>query len=115
MKLCPEDGAFLSRYRVGTGDSITIDRCAACSGIWLDANEWDILGEHDLHEHLYDVLDPEWQDELRDAELSQVEHGSYLRQLGTDDLQRLQEVRDWLDSHPQKSELYAYLWYSSRS
>lgn len=113
-KLCPEDGSFLGLYRVGIGDSLTVDQCSQCAGVWLDAREWEILGQHGLHEHLYDLLDASWQDELRRVERREVEHDRYVRRLGADDLRRIQEIRDWLDAHPRKSELYAFLQYSTR-
>lgn len=114
-KLCPEDGSFLGRYRIGTGNSLTVDQCSHCAGVWLDPEEWEILGQHGLHEHLYDLLDAEWQDQLRRVEQTEAEQARYLRRLGPQDLERIQEVRDWLDAHPKKSELYAYLQYSTRA
>src|SRR4051812_19270040 len=42
-KLCPECGRFLIRHKVGHGVDFCIDRCTACGGIWLDANEWQTL------------------------------------------------------------------------
>jgi hypothetical protein len=83
--------------------------------VWLDPEEWEILGQHGLHEHLYDLLDAEWQDQLRRVEQTEAEQARYLRRLGPQDLERIQEVRDWLDAHPKKSELYAYLQYSTRA
>lgn len=113
LKLCPQDRTVLDRYRVGTGDSITIDRCARCSGVWLDGKEWEILVEHDLHEHLHDILDPGWQDELRTAELAAAEHARCAGRLPAADLRRVEEVRVWLESHPMKADLYAILQDSS--
>ena len=34
---------------------------------------------------------------------------NFRRRLGDEDYRRAQEIREWLDPHPKRSELFAYL------
>src|SRR5262245_26341906 len=51
--LCPECGRLLSRYQVGHGLNMFIDRCAGCGGLWLDADEWDALKRSHLADRIH--------------------------------------------------------------
>lgn len=109
LKLCPEDGHILGRYRVAHGVEFALDHCAACEGVWLDRYEWYALRELGLHQHLPEIFSEEWQREVRSEERREVEQGQWVRQLGEEDFARIREVRQWIDTHPRRSELYAFL------
>ena len=41
---CPKDGTIMEKQRIGTGASgVTIDRCAKCGALWLDAHEMEAI------------------------------------------------------------------------
>ena len=42
VKLCPESGTVMTRYRVGHGQSFRVER-SHTGGIWLDGGEWEAL------------------------------------------------------------------------
>jgi Zn-finger nucleic acid-binding protein len=109
IRFCPEDGYLLARFLVGSPHAFAIDQCRNCSGAWFDAGEWEALLEGGLAHYLHLVLSEDWQDDLRRALVEAKEHQQWLRQLGEADLARIAETKEWLDAHPKRSELYAFL------
>jgi Zn-finger nucleic acid-binding protein len=108
-KLCPNCGRFLSRHKADAKVNFFIDRCAACGGIWLDANEWLALQELHLHQALHQVFSTAWQAEVHRQEQIQQFDQRMGEILGSADLAKIQRIARWLESHPRRSELMAYL------
>lgn len=109
LRFCPEDGYVLARFRVGPPHGFLIDQCRNCSGIWLDPGEWEELCRGGLADRLHLVLSEEWQDEIRAARREAAEEERWRRRLGEADHARITEIKAWLDAHPRRSELYAFL------
>jgi Zn-finger nucleic acid-binding protein len=109
LRHCPDDGHFMARFRVTREPSFYIDQCRTCAGVWLDQGEWSELGELGLQARLGEILSEEWEWQLREAARKAREEEQWKRQLDEADLSRITEIRDWLRSHPRKSELLAFL------
>ena len=116
-KLCPECGAFLIRHKVGHGIDFHLDRCGRCGGIWLDKNEWQVLKGRNLHDDVHFVFSEAWQTQVKQEERSKqyrdvvvgVLDGKLAQHCSQADIARLKEFKDWIDDHPCRKELYAYL------
>ena len=115
LRFCPEDGYLLARFQVGPPHSFALDQCRTCSGVWLDAGEWEALAAGGLADRLHLILSEEWQDQLRPAGRAATEERQWARQLGEADLARITEIKAWLDGHPKRSQLYAYLRFHERA
>lgn len=115
IRFCPEDGYLLARFEVGAEPNFWIDQCRNCSGVWLDGGEWEHLVHEGLSDRLHLILSPQWQDEIRKARREETEQKQWLRQLGEEDLGRIAEIKEWLDGHPKRSQLYAYLRFHERA
>lgn len=115
VRFCPEDGYVLARFDVGPDQAFWIDQCRNCAGVWLDAGEWEHLVHAGLSDRLHLILSADWQDELRKAMRGDTERQQWLRQLGEADLARIAEIKEWLDDHPKRSQLYAYLRFHERA
>ena len=109
LRICPDCDFILARYKVGRGVPFTVDRCRNCDGAWLDGGEWDTLRARGLHDDLPLIFDDAWQRSVRREARAQATEDSFRRRLGDADYQRAREVRAWLDPHPLRSELFAYL------
>lgn len=109
MRRCPDCQYVLARLRVGQGIDFTIDHCRNCAGTWFDASEWDVLRERGLHDDLLHVLTDEWQQSIRDEERRARLDAAFRARVGDDDYARLLEVKEWLDAHPRRPELLAFL------
>jgi Zn-finger nucleic acid-binding protein len=94
---------------VGHGVSFHLDRCGRCGGIWFDRNEWEILEANGLHDDVHLVFSEAWQAAVRQSDQQQVEEDRLRVLLGDESLARIQQIKQWLDGHPKKSQLYAYL------
>ena len=99
----------MERFEVGAPHAFLIDQCRHCSGVWLDAGEWEALCDGGLADRLHLILSEEWQDELHSARRDIEDGELWHRELGASDFQRISEIKKWMDAHPKRSELYAFL------
>lgn len=106
---CPQCGALLQKYRLSSEHSARLDRCTPCHSVWIDAAEWAALVRTGSTHSLLQVLSDAGQRSIREAETRQRQHARYRERFGVDDFARLQATRDWLNAHPQRAELLAYL------
>lgn len=108
-KICPECGKLMRRCRVGHGAAFSIDRCGACGGMWLDANEWEALARHGLRDRVHFVFSDAWQTRLLQQERNDAAHRQVEARLGPQDFGELLRVTDWIEHHPHRDEVAAYL------
>ena len=80
-----------------------------CNGIWFDKKEWDVQVDRNLHDNLNDFFTRSWQDNLRAVETKKNMENIYLQKFGADDYQHIQEIRVWLEDHPKRGMLLAFL------
>lgn len=115
LRRCPDCQYVLARFRVGEGIAFAIDHCRNCAGTWLDASEWDALRERGLHDDLLHVFTDEWQQSVRDGERRARLDAEFRARVGEADYARLLQAREWLDAHPRRPELLAFLQARPRS
>ncbi|MEM7417464.1 MAG: zf-TFIIB domain-containing protein [Gemmatimonadota bacterium] len=108
FRACPSDGYRLAQYDVGDPLAFSLDQCRNCGGVWFDGGEWESLIAHRLSDQLPLILSDEWQSRVQEAARRDLERKQWERQLGAD-LGRIEEIKSWLDEHPKRSELYAFL------
>lgn len=109
MKLSPETGRGLRRYKVFPDVEFYIDRDESTNSIWLDANEWEYLKSRNVHDNLHLIFMPKWQKALRDEESRKVFEELYKQRFGEDDYKRLKDIREWIYSHPKGGAMISYL------
>jgi hypothetical protein len=108
VKICPETGTLMTRYRVGHGMSFRIDR-SITGGVWLDAGEWDALHAGDLHQNLHLVFTAPWQKAIISKEQTVFYNERLRNHLGDNFYSQLTALRDQIWSHPSYAEALAYL------
>ncbi len=108
-KICPDCGHLLRRYKVWPDVEFSLDHCNTCNGIWFDANEWEVIVARNLHDDLHTFFTKSWQEKLRKIEARHREEAIYLARFGPDDYARIQDIRKWLDDHPRRAALLAFL------
>lgn len=109
LRFCPDDGYLLTRFLVGAPHSFTIDQCLKCGGAWFDAGEWEALLGGGLATQLHRILSDEWQNRLHRVERGAEDPEPWVLELDEADRERIIEIKRWLEAHPQRSELYAFL------
>ncbi|MCZ6876239.1 MAG: zf-TFIIB domain-containing protein [bacterium] len=107
--LCPDCGHILIKFKVGNGVDFCLDRCNACNGVWLDQHEWETLREQALHVELYHICTSDWQKQRHESEQRAWFDQTYDEKFGQNDYAEIKKVRHWLNLHPKKSDLLAYL------
>ena len=108
-RICPECGHILRSYAVGHHISFSLDRCSNCGGIWFDKGEWDTLKNHNLHDDVNLIFMTAWQTEVQKEETMRRMREIYVRRFGEKDFAELEKIRTWLDEHPNKGQLIAFL------
>ncbi len=109
LKLCPECGRMLMRYRVLPNVEFFLDHCGGCNGVWLDKDEWEVLVARNLHDKVNRFFTDVWQVRRKHEETRAVMERLYRERFGETEYDRAREVRAWLREHPARAMLLAYL------
>lgn len=109
LKLCPDCGHILARFKIFPDTDYYLDHCHTCNGIWFDKNEWQALAERNLHDNLHEFFTHPWQESLHKQETTHRMEELYLEKFGRVDYQHIQNIRGWLREHPQSQMLLAFL------
>lgn len=109
IKLCPACTKFMHYYAVGHGVSFGIDKCNTCGAVWLNAGEWEELRRRQIHRNLHTIASDIWQERVRREIRAAAERAGMLRRLGAEDLEKLEGISAWVQSHPHATEILAYL------
>ncbi len=108
-KLCPDCGRILLKYKVGHSLDFFVDHCPGCGGIWLDSNEWAALQAINLHDEIHKIFSTSWQSQVRGEDMASKLDQVYSNSLGSDEYEKAKEVREWIQSLPQKGAILAFL------
>lgn len=108
-KICPECGHLMTRYKVGHALSFSLDRCGNCGGSWFDGNEWETLKSGELWNQVHLIFSPAWQNRVRQAEQTEQLLAQFAAKLGPLDFAETERVKAWLDQHPHREAILAYL------
>lgn len=109
LKLCAECGRILSRFRILPNLKFYLDRCGHCNGVWFDKGEWDILVARNLQDKVNQFFTKPWQMRVREEETKSMLDRLYMEKFGAEDYARIKDVWAWLQDHPQRAMLLAYL------
>jgi Zn-finger nucleic acid-binding protein len=108
VKLCPESGTVMMRFRVGHGQSFRVDR-SRTGGIWLDGGEWEALKEGHLHNSIHRIFTSPWQQAVRHQALDESVQAQLRERLGPELFTRLKALRKELAEHPHREAALAFL------
>jgi Zn-finger nucleic acid-binding protein len=108
-KLCPEDGHFLRSYKIGHDLPFSIDHCASCYGMWFDKNEWEVLKGRNLHDEIHFIFSEAYQSGLFKDEHASARRKVLIDRFGEHDFAEIVRIKRWIENHPKRGELMAYL------
>lgn len=109
LKICPDCGHLMRRFKIFPDIEFYLDRCSHCNGIWFDHHEWEALADRNLHDNIHEFFTRPWQDKLHAEEAKSRMEEIYLLKFGAQDYEKAKAVRQWLEDHPQKNMLIAFL------
>jgi Zn-finger nucleic acid-binding protein len=108
--LCPDCRSYLVRGRITLQDSaFFVERCPLCKGIWCDAGEWEVLQQLGLDSRVDYIFSNEWQAQVRELEHGARERRATIDKLGPDLAERVFELAELLENHPNGDFGVAYL------
>lgn len=107
--LCPDCDRFLRRFKIWPDLQFHLDRCSHCQGIWFDRNEWETLKLKNLHRQVHLFFTDVWQQKLRNEVMRRRLAKMYSDKWGAETYQIIKDMRAWLNQHPQRDSLLAYL------
>ncbi len=106
--LCPETHSLLVRYKVA-GLGIYIDRSPVSSGIWLDAGEWKLLKENNIHSSLHEIFTSSYQRRIIREEAREALMHNFYTEIGEEVAEDLMHLAEWLKLHPKRRRIIAWL------
>lgn len=108
--LCPDCRHYLVRGRVQLSETIFfVERCPNCHGYWCDRGEWAVLQQIQLAHHLEYIFSDQWQARVREQAFAQREQQATIEKLGSDIADKVFELAELLESHPEGDFGVAYL------
>ena len=99
----------MTRYKVGHKLSFSLDRCGNCGGTWFDGNEWETLRGGELWDQLHLIFSPAWQNRIRRENQAEHLREQFAAKLGPADFAESNRIKNWLDNHPHRDAILAYL------
>lgn len=107
--LCPASGTIMRKFRISSTNVHKLDYSSVVGGLWLDKGEWELLKSDGLAGCLNAMVTQSWQRNIRLNNAQQNFAEIYKDKFGANNYLKLAEIRMWLDSQDQKSDMRAYL------
>ena len=108
--LCPDCKSYLVRGRVQLREVIFfVERCPNCRGYWCDRGEWEVLQQLQLDQHLDYIFNDQWQSQVKELDLAAREKAATIDKLGPEIAEKVFELAQLLEAHPEGDFGVAYL------
>jgi Zn-finger nucleic acid-binding protein len=108
-KVCPTCGHLLLHYKIGHHLTVTLDHCGHCNGVWFDKDEWHVIKRNHLHDQVHNMFGSAWQRAVWLEERRHARQAIFTTKFGETDYRELRRIKAWVDQHPQRTSLLAYL------
>jgi Zn-finger nucleic acid-binding protein len=107
--LCPVTGTIMTKFLLSSKNSHRLDYSSSMGGIWLDKGEWELLKQEGLAGSLNAILTSHWQKNIRSDSAKDNFSAIYQDKFGQESYSKARDFREWLNSHPCKADLRAYI------
>lgn len=107
-KKCPKCRSLMSKYRISAEKTNRLDYCPHCDEVWLDDGEWQLVEGLALSGDFARLFTQAWQNMVK-VEVTEAMEAARLRDLLGADLDRVEAMRAWIESHPRRFEILARL------
>lgn len=111
---CGKCSNLMTKYRISANAPNRIDFCARCEDVWLDEGEWELIETLVGSHQLANIASQPWQYRVMSDSREEMEARRLSGELG-DDYEKMLEVAGWLERHPSRLEILAYLSGRARS
>jgi hypothetical protein len=100
---------IMRKFKTSATNTHRLDYSSAVGGLWLDKVEWELLVSGGLAGSLNALITDAWQRRIRQSNAKDSFVDIYHDKFGDDVYIKIKEMREWLNAHPQKIDLRAYL------
>ncbi|MEM9120954.1 MAG: zf-TFIIB domain-containing protein [Cyanobacteria bacterium P01_F01_bin.56] len=108
--LCPDCKNYLVRGRVQLPEVMFfVERCPNCHGYWCDRGEWEVLQQLQLDQHLEYIFSDQWQSQIKALDFAVREKAATIDKLGPEIAEKVFELAQLLEAHPEGDFGVAYL------
>lgn len=107
--ICPMSGSIMRKLRISKDTSHKLDYSVAVGGVWLDKGEWQLLKKSGLAGSLNAILTEHWQNKIKEQKAEETFDALYMSKFGVEDYEKIKDIREWFEAHPNKSDLRAFL------
>ena len=107
-KKCPKCRSLMSKYRFSADKTNRLDYCPHCDEVWLDDGEWRLVEGLALSGDFARLFTQAWQN-MVNVEVTEAMEASRMRSVLGGDFARVEEMREWIQSHPRRLEILARL------
>lgn len=107
--ICPVTGKIMNKYRITHDSDHRLDYSPGVGGIWLDHGEWEHLKQNKLAGSLNKLFTSQWQKSIRENSARNTFTEIYREKFGEESYEKAKEIREWLNSHPSKADIRAYI------
>ncbi|MGX5201145.1 hypothetical protein [Aliikangiella sp. IMCC44632] len=106
---CPKCAKIMQKYRISGCSSNRLDLCQSCDEAWLDGGEWELLKALELSKEIPLVFSEQWQSQVRKDVSDEIRRQRFAKILSPQDLEKSDQLRDWLKDHPNKADIIFYI------
>lgn len=106
---CPKCSKLMGKYQISGTRANRLDLCGSCDEAWLDGGEWELLKALELSQRMPAIFTEAWQRRVRQQASEEARRQRFTRLVGEEAINRADEVRAWLNDHPQRRELLFYI------
>lgn len=110
---CSKCRRIMVKYRVTAQSPNRIDYCSNCEDVWLDAGEWELIESLVGSTELANITSQPWQYRISQNTIEKMGRDR-LKELLGEDFDQLEDICDWIDKHPSRLAILAYLTHESR-
>jgi Zn-finger nucleic acid-binding protein len=107
--LCPECKRYLSRVKLPLKREFYVEKCMSCGGIWCDGGEWNVLSQVGLNTTIDHFFSVEWQARIIKTQQHDKEKEATINKLGLELAQKVFDLAEILEKHPNGDFGVAYL------
>lgn len=109
LLICPMTGKLMQKFPIHELSDHTLNFSIEVSGVWLKADDWQLLKSLDLALDLNKIFTPAWQNNVKQNQTKQRFEARYIERFGQNDYEQLKAFRLWLDEHDEKDAMISFL------
>lgn len=108
-QVCPKCARLMTKFKIGLMTANQLDLCSHCDEAWLDKGEWRLLKQLELHGQLPKIFTEAWQRGIRKERMYNLVKQRYIDMIGTEDFDRVEQFKQWLDQHPNREDIKQFI------